>query len=529
MTELCYDDVSVGDHIPTLTVTVDETQMFFFSAATYNGHRIHYDKEWARAEGYDDVLVHGPLQAALLARALGDWIGGRGRLVSFSVQNRAVAYPGEPLSFGGRVTGKRLDESGSGLVDLDIAGRRDDTVLMPGTATVAAIVGIAELPAERRPTGPPRFTLDQYALLAKLVIEDAGVDPGRVNGLLTHGVAESAMFAPATLCEYLGLACDFGERVDLGGASSAGMVWRAAAAVELGICEAALAVVPGSASVPHSARRPPPESNWYGASSNNYGSPQAEFEIPYGNVGQNAPYAQIAQRYAAEFGYDPAALAKIAVDQRTNACAHPGAVFFGTPITAADVLDSPMIADPIHMLETVMRVHGGAAVLIANADLARRGRHRPVWIKGFGEHIAFKTPTYAEDLLSTPIARAAERAFAMAGLDRPDVDVASIYDCYTITVLMSLEDAGFCAKGQGMQWIGDHDLTHRGDFPLNTAGGQLSFGQAGMAGGMHHVVDGARQIMGRAGDAQVPGCHTAFVTGNGGIMSEQVALLLQGE
>lgn len=102
----------------------------------------------------------------------------------------------------------------------------------------------------------------------------------------------------------------------------------------------------------------PPEPNWYGASSNNYGSPQAEFEIPYGNVGQNAPYAQIAQRYAAEFGYDPAALAKIAVDQRTNACAHPNAVFFGTPITAADVLDSPMIADPIHMLETVMRVHG---------------------------------------------------------------------------------------------------------------------------------------------------------------------------
>lgn len=101
-------------------------------------------------------------------------------------------------------------------------------------------------------------------------------------------------------------------------------------------------------------------------------------------------------------------------------------------------------------------------MLIANADIARRSRHRPVWITGFGEHIAFKTPTYAEDLLSTPIARAAERAFAMAGLSRSDVDVASIYDCYTITVLMSLEDAGFCAKGTGMSWINEHDLTHRG-------------------------------------------------------------------
>ena len=144
--QVFYDDVGVGEQIPLLTVTVDETQLFFFSAATYNGHRIHYDKEWARTvEGYDDVLVQGPLQAALLARAIGDWIGGRGRLVSFAVQNRAVAYPGQQLSFGGTVTGKRLTENRAGLVDLDIAGRRDDTVLMPGTATV-------ELP--RRGTAP---------------------------------------------------------------------------------------------------------------------------------------------------------------------------------------------------------------------------------------------------------------------------------------------------------------------------------------------------------------------------------------
>jgi acetyl-CoA acetyltransferase len=307
------------------------------------------------------------------------------------------------------------------------------------------------------------------------------------------------------------------------------MVWRAAAAVELGICDAVLAVVPGSQEIPRSQRRPSRTLGWYGASSNNYGSPQAEFEIPYGNVGQNAPYAQIAQRYAAEHGYNPRALAKVAVDQRTNACAHPGAVFHGKPLTVEDVLNSPVIADPIHLLETVMRVQGGAGVLIANADIARRARHRPVWIKGFGEHIRFKTPTYADDLLCTPIARAAEKAFVMAGLGRDDVDVASIYDCYTITVLMTLEDAGFCGKGQGMAWLTQHDLTFRGDFPLNTAGGQLSYGQAGMAGGMHHVVDGARQIMGRAGAAQVQDCDTAFVTGNGGIMSEQVALVLGGD
>jgi hydroxyacyl-ACP dehydratase HTD2-like protein with hotdog domain len=135
--QIFFDDVQPGDTLPTLTVTVDERQMFFFSAATYNGHRIHYDKDWARTvEGYDNVLVQGPLQAALLARAITDWIGGRGRLVDYAVQNRAVAFAGEELSFGGVVTGKRLSDN-IGLVDLDIAGRRDDTVLMPGTATVA--------------------------------------------------------------------------------------------------------------------------------------------------------------------------------------------------------------------------------------------------------------------------------------------------------------------------------------------------------------------------------------------------------
>ena len=144
--ELYFEDVGVGEQIPTLDVTVDETQLFFFSAATYNGHRIHYDKQWAQTvEGYDDVLVQGPLQAALLARAIGDWSGGRGRLVSFAVQNRATAHPGEPLTFGGEVTGKRLTDSGAGLVDLDIAGRRDETVLMPGTATV-------ELPRREGPS-----------------------------------------------------------------------------------------------------------------------------------------------------------------------------------------------------------------------------------------------------------------------------------------------------------------------------------------------------------------------------------------
>jgi acetyl-CoA acetyltransferase len=194
-----------------------------------------------------------------------------------------------------------------------------------------------------------------------------------------------------------------------------------------------------------------------------------------------------------------------------------------------DVLASPVIADPLHMLEIVMPCVGGAAVVVANPDIAARAQNRPVWIKGFGEHVPFKTLTYAEDLLQTPMIKAAESAFTMTGLTRDKMDMVSIYDCYTITVLLSLEDAGFCEKGKGMEFVSGHDLTFRGDFPLNTAGGQLGFGQAGNAGGMHHVCDATRQIMGRAGEAQVPDCNRAFVSGNGGILSEQTALILEGD
>lgn len=400
---------------------------------------------------------------------------------------------------------------------------------MAGLKGSAAIVGFVELAPRPKIEEPPQFSIERWAELARLALEDAGLTADQVDGLVTGQLRETAYFAPSTIAEYLGLEVSYGELVDLGGATAAGMIWRAAAAVELGLCDVVLVVTPGMKFVPESEFFEPPNEWWLGASSGRYGSPQAEFEIPYGNLGQNAPYAQIARRYAHEYGYEPEAMAKIAVDQRTNACATPGAVFHGRPITINDVLTSPMIADPLHLLEIVMPCDGGAAVVIANEKIAKQGQHRPVWISGFGEHLTHKTPTYAKDLLTSPLAVAAEKAFQMAGVERKHIDIASVYDCYTITVLMSLEDAGFCEKGQGAKFIRDHDLTFAGDFPLNTAGGQLSYGQAAMAGGMHHVCDGVRQLSGRAGDAQVASADLAFVTGNGGIMSEQVALILRGE
>ena len=396
----------------------------------------------------------------------------------------------------------------------------------------AAIVGYVELPPERlSKASPAPFTLEQWALLASSALEDAGLSAEQVDGIVTSHLGESEIFVPSTVAEYLGVRANFAELLDLGGASAAGMVWRAAAAIELGLCDVVLCALPARYITPSSELKPKTltDAVFFGSSSNQFGSPQAEFDIPYGNLGQNGPYGQVAQRYAYEYGYDERAMAKIVVDQRVNANHTDGAIWKDTPLTIEDVLASPVIADPLHMLEIVMPCVGGAAVVVASAEVAARTRNRPVWIKGFGEHVPYKTPTYAENLLDTPIRKAADTAFGMTDQTRDQMDIVSIYDCYTITVLLSLEDAGFCEKGKGMSFVSDHDLTFRGDFPLNTAGGQLGFGQAGLAGGMHHVCDATRQLMGRAGAAQIADCNRAFVSGNGGILSEQTTLILEGD
>jgi len=395
---------------------------------------------------------------------------------------------------------------------------------------LAAIVGVAQYKPQRRPEGPPVFALDQVADLAALAMIDAGLSPGQIDGLsLTPaGFTEASMFVPAMVGEYLGLKLNYGDVVDLGGASAIAMAWRAAAAIEMGLCRAVLCVL-RAMPTPHDPQaRAQQGGRRLGATSGAYGAPEAEFDVPYGHVAQNTGYAMIAQRYKAIFGYDERAMAKIAVDQRTNACANPEAWFYGQPITIDDVLASKMIADPLHILEIVMPATGGAAFIVARKDIERSNANRPAVIRGFGEHIQCKSPSYADDMLVTPIGPASRRAFSMAGLAPKDMHMAEVYDCYTITVLLTLEDAGFCEKGTGQRFVTEHDLTWRGDFPLNTHGGQLSFGQAGMAGGASQLVEAVRQIQGRCGERQLGRHDLAYVSGTGGVMSEQTALVLEG-
>jgi acetyl-CoA C-acetyltransferase len=393
----------------------------------------------------------------------------------------------------------------------------------------AVVAGFVERKSERRFTGTPRLGLEQWADLAADALADAGIAPHEVDGLCCGGdTGESSMFVPATIAEYCGWKVSFAERVDLGGASPVGMVWRAAAAIELGACEVVVCAASMEPRPPNPRPQPVDARVTYGASSDAWGSPQAEFDIPYGNLGQNCGYAMYAERYHDQFGWDQRSRAKIVADQRASACANPDAVWFGEPVTVDDVLASPMIADPLHMLEIVMPCNGGAALVVTTAERAKRLPHRPVAITGFGEHLTHKTPTYAPDLTVTPVGPAARRAFAMAGIAPGDVDMVELYDCYSITVMLTIEDSGFCGKGEGMAFVRDHDLSFRGDFPCNTHGGQLGFGQPGLAGGMSQVLEAVRQVQGRAGERQLKRHDIAYVSGTGGIMSEQAALVLRG-
>jgi len=394
----------------------------------------------------------------------------------------------------------------------------------------AAIVGTAQYKPVRYGGEPPVFALDQVADLAALAVADAGLRPEQIDGLClqTVGFPEVRMFIPAMVGEYLGLKLNYGEVVDLGGATAVAMAWRAAAAIEAGVCQAVLCVIQAKPGPRDPRIQRDGGRRALGAHSGAWGAPEAEFDLPYGHVAQNTGYAMIAQRYKAVHGYDERAMAKIAADQRTNACANPDAFFYGQPISIDDVLASRMIADPLRLLEIVMPLAGGAAFVVARNDLARTDGPRAAVIKGFGEHIQCKSPSYADEMLVTPIGPASQRAFAMAGRSPKDMDMAQVYDCYTITVLLTLEDAGFAEKGAGQAFVRDHDLTFRGDFPLNTHGGQLSFGQAGMAGGASQLVEAVRQIQGRCGERQLKRHDTAYVSGTGGVMSEQTALVLEG-
>lgn len=378
----------------------------------------------------------------------------------------------------------------------------------------AAVVGAAEL-APRRTT-PGVTTLEIIARVARLALADSGLSPLNIDGLMCGPqVGETPQHVPATVAEYLGLQPQFADIVDLGGATGAGMLWRAAAAINAGMCTTVLCVLGNSrdpSNVPRSPNR----------------NPIREFDVPYGASGANQAYAMIAQQHMAYFGTTAVQLANVAVKERANAQHNVDAVFYGKPITLDDVLDSPLVMSPLHLLDVVMPCGGGAAFVVTSADRAQSRPHPPVYLLGAGEKVTHRALSQAPSLTTSPIAAAVDHAYRAAGVNVDDIDLLSIYDCYSIVVAITAEDAGICAKGEGGQWVAEHDFSAASSLPVNTHGGQLACGQADLAGGMSHIIEAVRQLRRDAGRRQVDGADIALVTGNGATMSEEVALVLGG-
>lgn len=378
----------------------------------------------------------------------------------------------------------------------------------------AAITGIGELKPMKGPAGKTSAGLAAEA--AKHAIEDAGLKREEVDGLLlTHSLWDLSILLPEQLAEYMKITPAYADTMDVGGASGAAMVWRAAAAVKAGVCKNVLCVCGDALNVSRFYEGP-----------RRMGPLQAEFERPYTVMPANCAFAMIARRHMHEYGTTREQIAQVAVKQRANACLHPDAIFHGQPISVDDVLKSPLVADPLHRLDMVMPVSGAAAYIVTAADRAGDALHPPVYLLGCGEYVTHNIISQAPTLTKSPATVSAKRAFEMAGVTPGDIDHVGLYDCYTITVIVELEDVGFCPKGEGGSFVAEMDTSPTGKLPLNTHGGELSFGQAGHSGGMSFVVEAVQQLRGEAGQRQVPNCELAFINGNGGFLSIQTSLVL---
>jgi acetyl-CoA acetyltransferase len=375
-----------------------------------------------------------------------------------------------------------------------------------------AIIGVGELAPKRSSSG--QTTLGLIARASALALNDAGLSPKDIDGLLVSVHAgETPMHVPATVAEYLGLAPNYAGSCDLGGASAAGMVWRAAAAINAGMASNVLCVLGNTR-----------DQNLIGRAANR--NPIREFDVPYGASGANTAYAFLASAHMQKYGTTPEQLASIAVKERQNAQLNESAVFFGKPITIQDVLDSAMVASPLHLLEIVMPCAGAAALIVSGGVEGKSKEIKPVWLRGAGEKVTHRAMSQSPSLTSGPLKPAIASALEMSGLKVQDMSLLSLYDCYTIMVGIQLEDAGLVEQGAFGDFVLSNDFSHLSKMPINTHGGQLGCGQADLAGGMGHIVEAVHQLRGTAIGRQIPNAEFALVTGNGATMSEATALVL---
>lgn len=387
---------------------------------------------------------------------------------------------------------------------------------MPSCAYVA---GIFEHPTRK---APDKSIGQLHAESAKAALADAGLSKDEVDGYFCAGDAPG--MGPLSMIDYLGLDVRHMDSTEIGGASYLVHVAHAVQAIRDGKCSVALITLGG---------RPRSSGMATGTAPRNYGAdaPDVPFEFPFGPTTVNL-YAMVAMRHMYEFGTTSEQLAWVKVAASHHAQHNPNAMLKDV-VTVEDVVGSPMIADPLHRLDCCVISDGGAAIVVVAPEVARRLAKPMVGVKGVAT--ASKDPRGGKlDLTYSAVAKSGPAAFAAAGVTPADIKYVSVYDSFTITALIQLEDMGFCEKGQGGRLIADGGLiSGQGRLPFNTDGGGLCNNHPGNRGGMTKIIEAVRQLRGEANaGVQVPNCDLAAVSGVGGQLGSRhsgATLILERE
>lgn len=354
---------------------------------------------------------------------------------------------------------------------------------------------------------PGRDPVSLNVEACRLALADAGIEKALVDAVFVKVPTSAHQFMfGQKVAEALGIAPRLGGAWDQGGAANITLLSMAIMAIEGGQCDVALVCY---ADNPRSGNRAV------------YARPRGD-DAALGWFSTAAGYAMIHRRHLIEHGTPPEAFGEVALACRAHGAGNPHAQL-RKPLRMEEYLASPWVVDPLRRDDCALVSDGGAALVVMSAKRARElGVPMPVPVLGFGHgQTSFEVPQRAE-LTRTEAARAAHTAFAMAGARPRDVDVAQLYDCFTVTVLMTLEDYGFCRKGEVAHFVADGALRHGGQLPINTSGGLLS--ETGMPG-LQLIMEGVRQMRGTA-RLQVPGARLCLVSNQGGTMHTHATLLL---
>lgn len=379
-----------------------------------------------------------------------------------------------------------------------------------------AIVGAADTEVgEVSQFGATQLCVDA----ARRALEDAGITKDQVDGLVTcNSMVEPYMYHAEAIAEYMQIFPRYCMSVGAGGGTTFSILHHAASAIVAGICDTVLITMADNLLTGLSREQAM-------AIQSSIGHPQ--FEIPYGPT-VPAFYALIARAHMKTYGTTPEQLASIAVALRKHASLNPRAQM-RKPISVNDVLNSRMIADPLHLLDCSLISDGGAAVIITSSVRATDFPQQPVYILGVGEGHGHEHISQAQCLTTSAAVESGNRAYKMSGLGPKDMDIAQLYDCFTPTVLIELEDLGFCAKGEAGDFIEAGEIELGGQIPVNTHGGLLSHCHPGNPGSMFALTEAVTQLRHQAGKRQVKDAEVALVHGQGGVMSSHTTLILGRE